>query len=1004
MLAVAALLLLKLLLDPVIPQQSPFLLLAGAVVVAAWFGGFGPGVLATVLGALAGAFFAWATRGSFVVLDEGSVPLVLFVVQGLVISSLVEVLHSARRRAEESMMEAQGHQERLRRSEERFRLLVEGVGDYAIFMLDTDGRVSTWNKGAQGLFGYTESEIVGEPASILFTPEDIQDGAPEREFGKAVEEGRAEDERWHVRKDGSRFWASGFVRPIRDEAGNLRGLAKVARDITELKETADRLRESEERYRAVVKQSTDGIYLVDGDTKRILETNPALQNMLGYTANELRGMELHEIVAHDRESVEANVERTLKEGKRFIRDRRYRRKDGSVVEVEVVASAIYYAGKRVICAAIRDITERKRAEEALRESERKYRTLVEQVPAITYIEAVDREERKTDLLYVSPQIKDMFGYSPEEWMGDPDLFEKLLHPGDRERVLAEDARTDETREPFSVEYRQFTKDGRVIWVSDEAVLVEDEEGQPLFWQGVMHDVTDQKQTEEALRQSEELYRSVVEQAAENIFLIDVETRRILEANAAFHNSLGYAPEELEEITLYDIVAHDRESIDRNIELILHEGQRYIGERKYRRKDGSLIDVEGSVSAISYRGRETMCIVAHDITERKQMEENLRNSLGVLLALREAGQVLGSTLESEEIVSRLLEIMRGVSNLTAVVISMQDREGIIHIRRSAGLQGLWHEARFAPEAAAARQVALGGGEQQLFRLRHPELESEPLVGLCLPLRSRDHIVGVLEAYGPESLAESDTVEILASLASQATSALENAQLYERLEEREQRLQELVGKLLRAQEEERRRVAYEVHDGLAQIAAGAHQHLQAFAERYAPGAEKGQRDLERILRLVRATVSDARRIIADLRPTTLDDLGLAATIAQEVERLREDGYEVDYREELGDERLPVAAEIALFRVTQEALTNMRKHAQTQRVRIELRRREDEVRLEVQDYGRGFDPNASPVESGPGERVGLAGMRERIGMLGGKLEIHSEPDVGTTVTAAVPLIQAV
>ncbi len=131
-------------------------------------------------------------------------------------------------------------------------------------------------------------------------------------------------------------------------------------------EPVTELRESEERYRAVVEQSTEGLYLVDGDTKRLLETNPALQNMLGYEAEELRGMELHEIVAHAREDVEANVERTLREGWRFIRERKYLRKDGSVVEVEIAASAINYGGKRVICAAIRDITERKQAEEAIR--------------------------------------------------------------------------------------------------------------------------------------------------------------------------------------------------------------------------------------------------------------------------------------------------------------------------------------------------------------------------------------------------------------------------------------------------------------------------------------------------------------------------------------------------------------------------------------------------------------------------------------------------------------
>ncbi len=137
-------------------------------------------------------------------------------------------------------------------------------------------------------------------------------------------------------------------------------------DVTERRQAEEALSRSEERYRAVVEQSAEGLYLVDSDTKRILETNPALQNMLGYTAAELRGMELHEIVAHDRADVEANVERTLRERTRFIREREYRRKDGSVVEVEIAASAINYGERRVICAAIRDITERKQTEEAIR--------------------------------------------------------------------------------------------------------------------------------------------------------------------------------------------------------------------------------------------------------------------------------------------------------------------------------------------------------------------------------------------------------------------------------------------------------------------------------------------------------------------------------------------------------------------------------------------------------------------------------------------------------------
>jgi len=512
-----------------------------------------------------------------------------------------------------------------------------------------------------------------------------------------------------------------------------------------------------------------------------------------------------------------------------------------------------------------------------------------------------------------------------------------------------------------------------------------------------------KSAEEALSRSGILYRSAVEQATENICFVDVETKRIVEANATLSRSLGYDPEELRRMRFYDIVAHDWESIDGVVERVVEGEPHHLGEQHYRRKDGSLIHVEASVNVVPYGDKEAMCIVAHDVTERRRAEENLRHSLSVLLALREAGQVLGSTLSSEEIISRLLEIMRGVSHLTAALISMQDKGGQLRIWRSAGLEGLRSQARFEQEAEVARLKTLEYEEPHLFRLHGSGSEEDHLVGLCLPLRVKERVIGVLEAYGKESLADNDNVEILSSLASQAASALENARLYEELGERERRLQDLVGKLLRAQEEERRRVAYEVHDGLAQVAVAAHQRLQAFAGRHTPGTERGRRDLERILRLVRATVSDARRIIANLRPTTLDDLGLAATFSLEVERLREEGYQVNYEEDLGDERLPGAVEIALFRIMQEALTNVRKHAQTRRVSIRLGRSGNEAHLEVRDYGRGFDPVVTSAESGPGERVGLAGMRERVGMLGGELKIRSRPARGASIAATVPLTRS-
>jgi PAS domain S-box-containing protein len=145
-------------------------------------------------------------------------------------------------RVEERTARLEATLARLRVSEEKFRLLVEGAKDYAILMLDPDGRVAEWNAGVERLFGYGEAEIVGEPGSLLFTPEDSSSGVPEEELRKAAEEGQAVDERWHARKDGSRFWSSGFVRPVRGEDGMLRGFVKVARDATARKRAEEALR------------------------------------------------------------------------------------------------------------------------------------------------------------------------------------------------------------------------------------------------------------------------------------------------------------------------------------------------------------------------------------------------------------------------------------------------------------------------------------------------------------------------------------------------------------------------------------------------------------------------------------------------------------------------------------------------------------------------------------------------------------------------------------------
>jgi PAS domain-containing protein len=286
------------------------------------------------------------------------------------------------------------------------------------------------------------------------------------------------------------------------------------------------------------------------------------------------------------------------------------------------------------------------------------------------------------------------------------------------------------------------------------------------------------------------------------------------------------------LTLYDVVAHDREGVDRHVRRILEDGVHSLGERSHRRKDGSLVDVEVNSSVVSYGRREALCVVAHDVTERKRAVQRLRESLSNLLALYEAGKILGSSLEREEIGSRLLEIIPRVSSVTAAVVNLRDERGELRAWRTFGEEGVLASVRDEPGFGAARRAVLEESRGEKLLVPPATSRASLAVALFLPLRVRDGTIGVLEVYGPQPLAEKQAVETLTSLASQAASALENARLYEKLAAREWQLRDLVGQVLTAQEEEQRRIAYEVHDGLTQTAVAAYQLLQNFTDDHPP----------------------------------------------------------------------------------------------------------------------------------------------------------------------------
>jgi len=203
-----------------------------------------------------------------------------------------------------------------------------------------------------------------------------------------------------------------------------------------------------------------------------------------------------------------------------------------------------------------------------------------------------------------------------------------------------------------------------------------------------------------------------------------------------------------------------------------------------------------------------------------------------------------------------------------------------------------------------------------------------------------------------------------------------------------------------EEERRLIAYELHDGLAQMVISTHQHLQAFAARHRPRAQPTRIELDRVLDLARRSVTEIRRVIAGLRPTALDDFGLVTALQMHVAALQADGWAISYQHSLGTTRLPPMIETVLYRVAQEALTNVRKHAQTTRVAVTITQDAERLRLDVQDWGCGFEPAQVLAGAGLGERIGLRGMRERVALMGGHWSVRSSPGNGTLVVAELPL----
>jgi PAS domain S-box-containing protein len=325
----------------------------------------------------------------------------------------------------------------------------------------------------------------------------------------------------YLHRDGHIVWVADTAILIsRDGQGRPHLFQGVMNDVTARKEAEAKALETELRYRDLAEQVPGVIYIAEVNPSergyRLRYASPQLTTLFGYELEDWADTDRWLATVHpeDRERVRAADENVAETGGVEMEYRIFHRDGGVrwVHDQSHVLSRDALGRPTEIQGLVMDVTEARRIARDRREVRRRYRSLVEAIPAMTYLEYASPDApRESRFAYMSPQVEEILGFTPEETMADPLFFANTLHLDDVDRIMAESMRVQETGEPFDEEFRQRTKDGRYRWIHDRAVLVLDDDGSPVFWHGVATDITARKEAEQGLRLLEERYRTLVEQ-------------------------------------------------------------------------------------------------------------------------------------------------------------------------------------------------------------------------------------------------------------------------------------------------------------------------------------------------------------------------------------------------------------------------------------------------------------------------------------------------------------
>ena len=434
-----------------------------------------------------------------------------------------------------------------------------------------------------------------------------------------------------------------------------------------------------------------------------------------------------------------------------------------------------------------------REQAALREAEIKYQSLVEQIPAVVFLDTADETEAT---FYMSPRIEELTGYSPDEWYTIPDIWFNSIHPDDRERIEKAYANSHVKGTAFFEEYRFIRRDGRTIWIKEDTNLIRDGNGNPLYWQGILLDITREKESQASIQESEERFRRIFHSSPIATCVVSLEDGRFIDANEAFQNLIGVSLENLIGRTSVEL-GYWQQGTDRQsfIHQLQEQGTLQEIEIQYTNVPNGPKDTLAYYELIELGGQSCILAMFYEITEQKKAQKALQRQLDELSVLHSVATAGTESYSEDEIIERVTRITGQVYPEVCGMLQLNDKGDTLtpHPSYLGADISNWMNGYPVTKGITGKAVLLGrtirigdiSKETDYIEIA-PEMHSE----LCVPIRVNERIIGILNVESRKSNAFEESDErILNTIAGGLGTALEKLRLFKEEQRRRQEAETL-----------------------------------------------------------------------------------------------------------------------------------------------------------------------------------------------------------------------